>query len=114
MILKEFNKPFLMAGRIVLTVVLLLHIFVITNEDLNSFNTIEEQLSNSAIVQTTTSTFQSERRSEIKNLLTDFSFRQEDSFIKIKLRSCSTQLNNELSFSQKSYTFLTSHFSTST
>ena len=114
MILKEFNKPFLTAGRIILTVVLLLHMFVITSEDLNSFKASEEQLSNSAIVQATTSTFQSERRSEIKNLLTDFSFRQEDSFIKIKLKSYSTQLNNELSFSQKNYPFLTSHFSTST
>lgn len=112
--LKDLNKICSPVISSVLTVFMIIQLFVIYSSDSNSFKSNEEQLSISAIVQTSTSPFQFEKRIDTKNQLPQCPIEQQNSFIKIKIKSYLIQLDNELSIDQKYYSFLTSHFATGT
>ncbi len=112
--LKEFKKWFSVTARLLVAVSMLLHIFIICSESSDFIKSNEEQLSNSAIVQSVGLQLQLDKRIDTQNLSEVNSSDKFESYIKIKIKSCLTQLDKELSSEQKYYPFLTSHFSTST
>ncbi|MBZ0201108.1 MAG: hypothetical protein K8H86_14645 [Ignavibacteriaceae bacterium] len=112
--LKQYKKYFSVTAKLIVVVSMMIHIYFSNSEGSDSFKSNEVQLSNSAIVQSAGLQLQFDKRIDNQNLLEGSSSDKFDSFIKIKIKSYSTQFDNELSVEQKYYPFLTSHFSTDT